>query len=507
MFTTRLQPGLATGKLNAEYYWPQHLADQTKLEGWDTETLEALRDASAPIAYGVLKPDDQGHECRVAKFENFDGMFVRACDCDAISEYMFNEFRRSETLEGDILIAIGGYVGRPGIVQPVTNGFRLNINRHLARFRPDRSKIDSHYVLAYLSSSTGDRQLTREITGSVQAGINLEDLRLVQVPIPTRGAQTYIGDKVRQAERLRALANIRESQFAVQILSAFPKLNETVSTDFKHGRAKSSDLNGSLNPGAFNPDRLHVRNYLETHGGRRVSDFASVETPVTSEYRPTDLYVGLDSIGSSLGRIAPSTVADEDVTGSVRILSEGPVISKLRPYLNKVAYVPSHVSPSFGSTELLCVRAKDSTLNWYLCGVLQLTSTVRQLNPISTGSTHPRVTRHDILDCFVPWIDDAASVGLLLADAQKAYFLSDKLVSAAKLLVEALIEQKLTEDELADAQTQLEHGDQTGDRAILSRLYEGGIDVTDTRPLFPDLDAYYEALHMAEQSLAEGGEE
>ena len=505
MFTTRLKPIFAQGKLVAEYYWPTHLADDKRLHTWTTATLEDLRCQNAPISYGVLKPDDFGDRCRVARFENFSGMFVRYEDCDPISESMFEEFQRSESQEGDILIAIGGYVGRPAIVQSIPMGCRLNINRHVARFRPDREQIDAYYALAYLSSPIGCRQLTRQITGSVQAGINLEDLRKIHVPIPDRSAQKYIGNMVRSAEALQRFAHQMERQFNAAVLSNLKGLDHRIHTSSKHGHAKAHELNGSLNPGAFDPDRVHVRNYLKSTGAQRISDIASVETPVTTNYRASDVYIGLDSIGSGLGRISPATIESEGVTGSVRLLSEGPVISKLRPYLNKVAYIPTHLASSFGSTELLCVRANNASLNWYLCGVLRLESTVRQLNPVSTGSTHPRVTRQDILDCYVPWIADAESVGCLLADAQEAYFLSDKLVTAAKLLVGPLIERRVTEDELATAQAQLRLGNQSADRRILSRLYEAGIDEANSNPLFPDLDACYQTQRIAEQALADGG--
>ena len=78
-------------------------------------------------------------------------------------------------------------------------------------------------------------------------------------------------------------------------------------------------------------------------------------------------------------------------------------------------------------------------------------------------------------------------------------------MTASKVLVEALINRQITEDEFATAQLQLENKDQSGDRTILSRLYEGGIDATDTKPLFPDLDAYYETLQLAEQAEPDGG--
>jgi type I restriction enzyme S subunit len=81
------------------------------------------------------------------------------------------------------------------------------------------------------------------------------------------------------------------------------------------------------------------------------------------------------------------------------------------------------------------------------------------------------------------------------------------LVLAAKFLVDGVVDRKISDNELATAQSQLEEGDCTGDRAILSRLHEGGIDSTGTRLLFPDLDAYYETLRMAEQALMDGGDE
>ena len=87
--------------------------------------------------------------------ENFSGTFVRAEDCDPISDQMFAEFRRSQAVPGDILIAIGGYVGRPAIVQSIRDGLKLNINRHLARFRPDPSKVIPYFALAYMSSPIG----------------------------------------------------------------------------------------------------------------------------------------------------------------------------------------------------------------------------------------------------------------------------------------------------------------------------------------------------------------
>jgi type I restriction enzyme S subunit len=65
-------------------------------------------------------------------------------------------------------------------------------------------------------------------------------------------------------------------------------------------------------------------------------------------------------------------------------------------------------------------------------------------------------------------------------------------------LIEALIEGKVTEAELVNAQEALERGDKTADRALLSRLTRKGVDVSGEPPLFPDLDALYALLAQTE---------
>ena len=511
----RVSPNDLNVRIDATYYRPTFVRNHLRLRdsGLDLVSLsdvvtsgrravyfstETLERESAPEAWvPFLTADDLGTA----------GFFVDIDARRAVSPSFADRYPNGQLRANELLVKVKGPNQITAYCEEAPSSIVL-VSGTIWGALVRGELIDPSYLVAAMSSSYAVTARTRLRTNLNVEFLSPTDLLSLQLPtLRSKKAQRFVGDKVRQAVCLRDLARLRESQFRKHVGKKYFNLNDAIPNDSKHGRAKPSQLNGRLNPGAFTPDRLHVRSYLKQNGGRRVGAFATIETPVTSNFQSTDQYLGLDSIGSALGTITPSTIGAEDVTGSVRILSEGPVISKLRPYLNKVAYIPPHLSRAFGSTELLCVRANDPLLNWYLCGVLQLSSTVRQLNPVSTGSTHPRVTRYDILDCYVPWIEDAINVGLLLADAQKAYFLSDMLVAAAKSLVEALIDREITEDDLSDVQLQLEQGDQTNDRLILGRLYEGGLDAADTRPLFPDLDCYYETLQMAEQALAEGGDE
>jgi type I restriction enzyme S subunit len=81
--------------------------------------------------------------------------------------------------------------------------------------------------------------------------------------------------------------------------------------------------------------------------------------------------------------------------------------------------------------------------------------------------------------------------------------LTGTLTTTAKLLVEALIEGKITEEELKTAQQALQKGNREPDKAILSRLTRKGIDIKSEPPLFPDLDALYELIDQISKDSEE----
>jgi type I restriction enzyme, S subunit len=114
------------------------------------------------------------------------------------------------------------------------------------------------------------------------------------------------------------------------------------------------------------------------------------------------------------------------------------------------------------------------------------------------------VSRDDVLGVFIPWLRDPVLAGNLLQRAQRDYFAAERLVTAARLLVEALIDTRLSEDDLKTAERQLEQGNRELDRAILSRITVSGVDTAGAPPLFVDLDALYAAIDEAERIATNG---
>jgi type I restriction enzyme S subunit len=206
MFHTRVKSGAVGRRLDAGFYNPEYVAAQNAVARFPIRTMESLRADGAPIGYGVVKPRFQDSSVRMVRIQDFSDPFVDLESSASIDPVQMTEFKRSACQPGDLLVAIGGYPGRLGLLPPLPASVSaVNINQHVVRMR-FAAGVERYFVTAFLMSSTGGRILARQVSGSVQAGINVEDFRLITVPFVGADAQRYIGDKVRQAERLRERA-------------------------------------------------------------------------------------------------------------------------------------------------------------------------------------------------------------------------------------------------------------------------------------------------------------
>lgn len=507
MFTCRIQDALTERRLNAEYYNPEYLKDDEYLANWKQRSLDSLRPKNAPIAYGVLKPDEIGDTYRVAKAEYFDGMFVNTEDCEPISSELFSEFARSESREGDILIAIGGYVGRPARVQKLPDKLFLNINRHLARFRPDDKAIDPYFALAYLSSSLGERQLTREITGSVQAGINLEDLRLVPVPLPIRLVQTYIGNKVQQAERLRERsreleAGIKERfSFLSSDLQPKRKSWRVVATKVQSYRLNSSHYDSvilsMLDDAKHRVDLVSLGSLFGKNG------ISGGATPQGAEYPEKGIFFvrvqNVQPLRLNLSdAVYLSSKQDQELRRSR--CDVGEIILTITGYPGVAAIVMEDDLPININQHSVRFDIREEWEAEYVVAALSTKFLQMQVNRLAIGGTRDALDYTSVSNLLIPVlpIEIRRIIVRDVIAANLATRATDRLITAAKLLVEALIEGNISELELQEAQEAIQQGDYTLDRQILSRLTRKGIpcrgDKTNEPPLFPNLDALYHVL-------------
>jgi type I restriction enzyme, S subunit len=482
IFAHRIGPDKLKPRLDASFYAPEHLARDQRLAalGIPRKLLGAF---SILITDGTHQtPEYVSEDGKMfLSATNLNPGWIDCSEHKLVSDRSFQYLLKSNCVpqEGDVLIAKSGSIGNCAVVTKNTREFGIFESVAIVR----QTEADPYYLSSVINSTHGHSELIRQMKGVVIRHLHLEDLREFEPVFPDMVIQRYIGAKVRQADRLRTQAVQLECDFRTHIASQCPDLAKSPTTRRSAAIAPAS-LGRNLNPGAYWPDRLAVRAHLKIHGAQELSSFADIESETGNSGVDDKPYFGLDAFDSQSCRLSPSSVRDAEIDGTVRILPEGPVISRLRPYLNKVGYIPSTFAGSLGSTELLCVRPKAGVDGRYLYGVLKLDSSLRQLNPLANGSTLPRIDREDVLELLVPVHPQSTTLGNLLKSAQSHYFSSEALIQAAKLLVEALIEGKVTEADLITAAN-----DPAADRALLARLTRSGLDAAGAAPLFPDAAA------------------
>lgn len=161
---------------------------------WDCERLDAIVAADSPITYGVVQPGPEvdGGVPFIRGGDIYGGKIL-AEQLRTISGRVSNGYRRTQLCGGEILMSLVGYPGEVGIVPEFLIG--ANIARQAALIRLSH-RDSSRYVMHYLSSEGGKRQVLGQSLGSAQQVVNLNDLRVVRIPLPSYDERSELGNLI-----------------------------------------------------------------------------------------------------------------------------------------------------------------------------------------------------------------------------------------------------------------------------------------------------------------------
>ncbi|MGD9972500.1 MAG: hypothetical protein AB7S77_05520 [Desulfatirhabdiaceae bacterium] len=437
--------------LSADYYMPEYSNVEAKLKTISDQVVPLKRVANPrhPITYGVLKPREVSESnCRLARIQNSENLFIFGSDLPSISDNQFEEYRRSEVRKGDIIIAIGGYIGPLGIISD-NEELRININRHLARVSPDATRLDPYYLTAYLASTISQTLLRREIRGAVQAGVNIADLKLHPIFLPCDLEQNSIDDLVRKAEQQRIESRDAYTQ-AQQLLESelgLDKLRFDKTVGYTErfsvvGLADSVNAN-RIDAQCFSPEAVFYEDWLLKHANcDRLSlllastakgrQQAEVETG-TTDYCSIKHITGREIVGASKANpsAGTSTARKDDLLLAITGATIG-----------KIGVVNRYDNLVF-SGDILRLRANGSVSPHYLLLTLDHHLGQVQFNRWITGSTNGHLAPRDVGRILVPRLapEIEKQIVALMAESLEKRQESEQLLDQAKYRVEQLIEE------------------------------------------------------------------
>ncbi len=171
---------------------------------------------AGPLAYGVLVPKHDADGVPMLRIKDFAAGEPDPETVARIPLEQSLEFKRTILREGDLVVSVVGTLGRAAQIGPVFAG--ANVNRALARVQLKRD-VPAELILAWFSSSSFRRQADQATSSdSAQPTLNLGDLRVFDVGIPSDSSPwPDLADRV-EARRALSRSTLRALDEQVVLL-------------------------------------------------------------------------------------------------------------------------------------------------------------------------------------------------------------------------------------------------------------------------------------------------
>ena len=173
---------------------------------WQLRKLGSLTKPNAPIAYGILLPGprlDDGVPYVGAGEVKLDRLNLDTLPRTAPT--IAAAYPRTKMRAGELVYAIRGSFGAIEQIPPDLDG--VNLSRDAARVAPG-PEVDARWLMYALKSEVCQEQFQRREVGATITGINIEDLKSVQLAVPDRKRQmedvAYLDARLRLYQELRA---------------------------------------------------------------------------------------------------------------------------------------------------------------------------------------------------------------------------------------------------------------------------------------------------------------
>jgi type I restriction enzyme S subunit len=496
-------------RIDPWHYQPAFEAQINKIaKNLGSLTLGSIIDSKRGVSSGATPLGanylDVGH-IRFYRTSEVNEMFLCSEEAVFIKAEDDEKLKRSRLAEGDVLLTItGAKFGKSAVVGP--KHLPGNISQHSVRFKPDPEKIDAHFLVAYLNCNIGQVVIWREAYGATRPAIDFPSIRSLIVPVLGTAAQKYIGDKIRQAEQLRAWAKFLREAVDLQLNKLDLSIYEPPQM---LNRVSVKTLEDRLDPRPYRSHYLNLVKAIEALPHNPVGKLVVLASgcPVPSKDFIENAGVPLvrirnigfdDFIGLDTG------VNNELYQDAVRYHAKEAMIvigmdGNFRAQFFVADELPMLVNQRVAMLTPKTIRGELLT-HWLNRPEGQL-----QLNQWAVKTTVEHTSLADIGRILIPRLDVEVEEQCAdaLLNARLAYRYAKFLTQTAKALVEAIIEGQLTENQLIQAQQALDDGDTSLDQTILSKLSLDGYAVEGAKPLFSDVDELYRLLKSA-QAAEEG---
>ncbi|EFK8586999.1 restriction endonuclease subunit S [Escherichia coli] len=504
---SRVNSNLLEDRLDAEFYSLEQIKNHKTLQDYGVIPLSAYCNGINVGYTGELTSVYRAQGTTLFRVSDIDGIFLSNDDVNYVPDDFAANNPQIWIRDNDIVFAaVGNTIGKVALkTVSMPDGV---CSRALMIARPLTDKIDSSFLIAYLATKYAQKSLLRGVSGSAQPVLNTPLIANLPVISAESVSQKYIGDKVRQAEQLRAWAKRLALSIEDLLTSSDDYLSACRTPEKKITRPQLSDLSNRLDPKYYGNKAIAVHRFTRKTG----TPLAALIKSVANGFEERSFienglaYITVSEVSS--GRLdaqsAPKISKSIDVPQKavihetcVLVVRTGSIGTAVKVHaLDKGCAISSH---------LIRLEFEDEETAAAVAVFLNSSAGKVLLHKISYGAVQPQIGQEELLALNIPEyvLNEKTQCLALLNSYELAIRASKSLTVSAKNLVEALIEGQLTEQQLIQAQQALEDGDNSLDQAILSKLSAEGYAIEGATPLFSDVDELYSLLEEAAQAEAE----
>jgi len=437
-------------RLDAEYYQPEYLGIENSIR--NTNNFKFWSEINGKFITGPFGSEfnvenyTKDRTYRYVRGKDVKKFFLEDNDNVYISKNDFDRLIKYSLKNCDILISVVGTLGNttvidktilPGIFSCKSTVFRSNF-------------IDPYYLIAYLNSKYGQKQLKRSARGAVQTGLNIDDLKSLLIFIPTKNTQKAVSNIVRQAKQKFELSkklyqkaeNMLLEELKLKDFDAEKRLSYTT----KLSKVKSTHR---MDAEYFQPKYERL---IENIKREKIQSLPDVIKNIPAKFNPAlkprkkFRYVELANIESSIGVIdGYSRVSGgEAPSRAKRLLKKGDVIiSSVQGSLEKVALVNKEQEDYLASTGFFQFRSQKILPEVFLVLAKSIILQM-QLEKQCAGTILTAVPKDAINKIFIPILPKATQqkIANLVRKSHASRQKAKDLLEKAKNRVEELIENR-----------------------------------------------------------------
>lgn len=373
---------------------------------WRTARLHELLEGGK-VSYGVVQPGQTSDEgvpiIRVGDLRNGR---VRTSSPVRVSAEIAERHERTRLRGGELLFSLVGTVGETAIAPQSLAGW--NVARAIAVLRP--VNIDARWLYFSLQAPYVKSQVLASLNTTVQATLNLADLRQIKLRVPSISAQRAAADVLSALDE-KILAN-RHCGEVIERLQVATFLSAKQASDWK---APLNEFASILLGGTPSRDRS---DYWHGGGVPWITSGKANEQLITE---PSE-YITSDALSNSAAKLIPQFSTVIAITGAT---------------LGQVARLGIEAA---GNQSLVGIVASDrATSEWlHLC----VRSEIPQLLESATGAAQQHVSKADVAALLVPappldldvisaqWIAQTDKLLLLATETKRLTALRETLLPA-----------------------------------------------------------------------------